>query len=143
MEKKVKAVKIAKAAQPVNRIIYEYMVEANKTEMDKQVEEMTMQIEDNTIECKAIIAALETSDLPTAILNKQRKETELVRARTAYEKVRFVSAPLSTCINKRNEAEVNIQRAVNSVAKAQTAIEEVEEQIVKYNSMLKDLQATI
>jgi DNA repair exonuclease SbcCD ATPase subunit len=137
-------VKIDKTIKvPVNKIIHEYMVEANKTEMDKQIEEMTMQIEDNTIECQSIIAALTTSDLPTAILRKERKELELTRAKKAYEKTRFLPGTLANCVQKRNEAKKAISSARTGVAFAISAIAEVEQQIAEYQSVLEDLQATI
>ena len=137
-------VKIDKTIKvPVNKIIHEYMVEANKTEMDKQIEEMTMQIEDNTIECQTTIATLTTSDLPTAILRRERKELELTRAKAAYEKTRFIPGTLASCVQKRNEAKQTISRAEYSVALAINAIVEVEQQIAEYQSVLEDLQATI
>lgn len=140
---KVKTVKVVASKALVNKIINEYMIQANKTEIDKQIEEMTMQIEDNTIECQAIIAALQTSDLPTALLKKGRAELELAKAIAAYEKSRFMPGTLADCIQKRNEAKSAISGARFSVEFAISAIAEVEKQITEYTSVLADLQVTV
>jgi len=140
---KVKTVKVAASKAPVNKIIHEHMIQANKTEIDKQVEEITMQIEDNTIECQAIIASLQTSDLPTALLKKGRAELALAKAEAAYEKARFIPGTLAQCVQKRNEAELNISIAKRNVSISTAAIADVQEQIAKYQSVLADLQATV
>jgi len=140
---KVKTVKVAASKAPVNKIINEYMIQANKTEMDKQIEDMTMQIEDNVIECQSIIAQLETSNLPAAIVNKSRKETILVRAKEAFEKVRFMSGTLSACVDARHKAQAVINEAAYQVAVADAAIAGVKNQILEYKDLLADQSTTV
>lgn len=141
--KVVKEVKVAKAKQPVNKFINEYMIQANKTEVDKQVEEITMQLEDNTIECQAIIATLTTSDLPSAKLYKTRKELELVKAEAAYEKARFQSNSFTSYIGARNRAKQQVYEAKQLVTQAQYKIDSIEQQIKEYQSVLEDFQTTV
>lgn len=125
-----------------SRFITAIIEDCNKSEQDLLIEEATIFIEDSIVECETQISLIQTSLLPNLMNKRTRANNELAKAQIAFGKSRFKTANTFTeYVMYRTRLEQNVDNAMNTVNDIETEIEEANQQLEKYEEILKDLKS--
>jgi hypothetical protein len=125
-----------------SRFITAIIEDCNKSEQDVLIEEATIFIEDSIVECETQISLIQTSLLPSLNNKLMRANSALGKAQIAFEKSRYkTSSSFASYVDNRSTAEHSVDIAEQNIAVINCEIDDANEQLEKYEEILKDLKS--
>lgn len=125
-----------------SRFITAIIEDCNKSEQDVLIEEATIFIEDSIVECETQISLIQTSLLPSLNNKLMRANGAFAKAQLAFEKSRYkTSSSFASYVANRSTAEHAVDIAEEDIAIINCEIDDANEQLEKYEEILKDLKS--